>query len=91
MSDVGNGADILVRAALANESAGASGRSFDNDAGRFAPPHPGALNAWEAASQRIEAILSRRATAGYRSGVRVPPLCWGAWPLLAPAQERRMP
>ncbi|MEM1126386.1 MAG: SDR family NAD(P)-dependent oxidoreductase, partial [Bacteroidota bacterium] len=42
--DVGIGADILVRAALADEFAEASGLYFDNDAGRFAPPHPAALD-----------------------------------------------
>ncbi|WP_339872608.1 SDR family NAD(P)-dependent oxidoreductase [uncultured Brevundimonas sp.] len=37
--DIGIGADILVRAALADEFATASGRYFDNDSGRFADPH----------------------------------------------------
>lgn len=36
------GADILARAALSPEFADASGRYFDNDSGRFAPPHPAA-------------------------------------------------
>ena len=39
------GADVLVRAALSEEFANASGRYFDNDEGRFAPPHADALNA----------------------------------------------
>lgn len=38
------GVDILKRAALADEFAEASGRYFDNDAGRFAPPHPDATD-----------------------------------------------
>lgn len=38
--DIGIGADILVRAALSDEFATASGAYFDNDAGRFAAPHP---------------------------------------------------
>lgn len=43
-SDIGIGADILNRAALSDEFASASGRYFDNDAGRFAAPHPDALD-----------------------------------------------
>ena len=43
-ADVSVGADILVRAALSPEFASASGEYFDNDAGRFAPPHPDALD-----------------------------------------------
>ena len=42
--DIRIGADILVRAALSDEFAGASGQYFDNDKGRFAPPHPDALD-----------------------------------------------
>ena len=38
------GADILTRAALSDEFATASGRYFDNDSGRFAQPHPDALD-----------------------------------------------
>ena len=41
-NDVGIGVDILLRAALSDEFAGASGRHFDNDAGSFGPPHPDA-------------------------------------------------
>ena len=44
-SDLAIGADILRRAALASEFADASGKYFDNDAGRFAKPHSAALNA----------------------------------------------
>lgn len=42
--DIGIGADILVRAALSDEFEAASGLYYDNDAGRFAPPHPDALD-----------------------------------------------
>lgn len=43
-NDIRIGADILVRAALADEFAAASGKYFDNDAGQFAPPHRDALD-----------------------------------------------
>lgn len=42
--DLGIGAEILTRAALADEFADASGKYFDNDIGQFAPPHPDALD-----------------------------------------------
>lgn len=42
--DIGIGADILTRLALAEEFADASGQYFDNDAGGFAAPHPDALD-----------------------------------------------
>ena len=42
--DLHIGADILRRAALADEFAAASGQYFDNDSGRFASPHPDALD-----------------------------------------------
>ncbi|WP_087113052.1 SDR family NAD(P)-dependent oxidoreductase [Parendozoicomonas haliclonae] len=42
--DLSIGAKILVKAALSDEFAQASGRYFDNDNGRFADPHPEALN-----------------------------------------------
>ena len=38
--DIGIGAEILVRAALSDEFGSASGEYFDNDAGKFASPHP---------------------------------------------------
>ena len=44
-ADIGIGAEILVRAALSDEFESASGKYFDNDAGRFASPHPDALDA----------------------------------------------
>jgi len=43
-NDVGIGVDILVRAALSEEFADASGQYFDNDSGQFARPHPDALD-----------------------------------------------
>ena len=42
--DIRIGADILVRAALSDDFAAASGRYFDNDKGRFGSPHPDALD-----------------------------------------------
>ncbi|MDF3128511.1 SDR family NAD(P)-dependent oxidoreductase [Kiritimatiellaeota bacterium B1221] len=42
--DLQIGADILVRAALSDEFANASGQYYDNDQKCFAPPHPDALN-----------------------------------------------
>ncbi|TYO84710.1 SDR family NAD(P)-dependent oxidoreductase [Oceanicella actignis] len=41
-ADLRIGAEILRRAALSDEFATASGMYFDNDAGRFAAPHPAA-------------------------------------------------
>jgi len=43
--DLGIGAEILVRAALSDEFARASGSYFDNDQGEFSQPHPDALDA----------------------------------------------
>ncbi len=43
-NDIGIGAGILARAALSEEFADASGRYYDNDSGRFASPHPDALD-----------------------------------------------
>ena len=42
--DLRIGAEILTRAALDDDFADASGQYFDNDAGRFAAPHPDALD-----------------------------------------------
>ena len=60
-NDLSIGADILVRAALSDEFADASGRYFDNDQGRFASPHPDALNAAknEQVTQAVEAMLTK--------------------------------
>lgn len=48
-ADIGIGANILVRAALDDEFAAATGRYFDNDSGDFALPHPYALNGQKSA------------------------------------------
>lgn len=57
--DLRIGADILCRAALSDEFAGASGRYFDNDTGQFAPPHPDALDLQKCEDivKAIEAVL----------------------------------
>ena len=61
--DIRIGAEILSRAALSDEFAAASGQYFDNDSGRFAPPHADALD--DRKSQEIvrgiEAILAELA------------------------------
>lgn len=58
-ADIGIGADILTRAALSDEFRNASGEYFDNDAGKFAPPHADALDARKAEDlvRAMEAIL----------------------------------
>lgn len=58
-SDLSIGADVLCRAALTDEFADASGKYFDNDAGRFSHPNPAALDARhsEAVMEAIHAIL----------------------------------
>ena len=43
-NDVSIGANILVRAAVSDEFADASGEDYDNDAGRFARPHADGLD-----------------------------------------------
>ncbi|MEM1275848.1 MAG: SDR family NAD(P)-dependent oxidoreductase [Pseudomonadota bacterium] len=43
-NDLSIGAEILVRAALSEAFASASGKYFDNDAGRFGSPHQDALD-----------------------------------------------
>ncbi len=57
--DLGVGADILIRAALSDEFANASGKYFDNDNGQFASPHRDALDARknEKLVQAIESVL----------------------------------
>ncbi|MES9937525.1 MAG: SDR family NAD(P)-dependent oxidoreductase [Sedimenticola sp.] len=59
-NDVGIGADILIRAALSDEFASASGKYFDNDSGRFASPHPDALDPRKCSGivQAIETLLA---------------------------------
>jgi len=58
--DIRIGAEILCRAALADEFAAASGQYFDNDSGRFASPHPDALDPrkGEDIVRVIETVLS---------------------------------
>lgn len=56
-SDIGIGAGILARAALSEDFAEATGQYFDNDAGRFAPPHPDALDPSKTAA--VMAVLDR--------------------------------
>lgn len=58
--DLSIGAEILVRAALSDEFAAASGRYFDNDSGQFASPHPDALdrNKSQAVVDTIETVLA---------------------------------
>ncbi len=58
--DLRIGAEILTRAALSDEFATASGLYFDNDSGRFAQPHPDALDPQktEEIMHVIEEILS---------------------------------
>ena len=67
-NDIQVGADILVRAALADEFANASGKYFDNDKGRFAPPHPDALDSRksEKVVDTIEALLAEMRLPGQR-------------------------
>lgn len=59
-SDIAIGAEILMRAALSDDFAGATGEYFDNDSGRFAPPHPDALDAEKSGEIAgiIQAILA---------------------------------
>lgn len=59
--DLRIGADILIRAALSDEFATASGKYFDNDSGQFASPHPDALDPQKckAIVAAIEAIIQR--------------------------------
>ena len=53
--DLGVGADIVCRAALDDAFAAASGQYFDNDSGRFAAPHPDALDSRK--SQEIVGVI----------------------------------
>ena len=59
-NDIRIGAEILIRAALSDEFATASGKYFDNDSGRFASPHPDAMDPEksEAIMHAIEAVLA---------------------------------
>lgn len=57
------GVDILTRAALSDEFVGASGKYFDNDSGRFASPHPDALDPQRSAEvvRVVEEVLAELA------------------------------
>ncbi|MEM7144881.1 MAG: SDR family NAD(P)-dependent oxidoreductase [Verrucomicrobiota bacterium] len=59
--DLKIGADILTRATLDDEFASASGKYFDNDSGRFASPHPDALDADKttAVVRAIKSVLAK--------------------------------
>jgi len=61
--DIRIGAEILIRAALSDEFAEASGKYFDNDARRFASPHPDAMDTGkiEEVVRLIETILAKLA------------------------------
>ncbi|MEO0397490.1 MAG: SDR family NAD(P)-dependent oxidoreductase [Cyanobacteria bacterium P01_A01_bin.137] len=53
--DIRIGAEILIRAALTDEFAAASGQYFDNDSGQFASPHPDALDPQK--SQKVVEVI----------------------------------
>lgn len=59
--DITIGADILIRAALADEFTNATGEYFDNDSGQFADPHHDALDNAKCAAvvKTIEAVIAR--------------------------------
>ncbi|NER50161.1 MAG: SDR family NAD(P)-dependent oxidoreductase [Symploca sp. SIO1A3] len=59
--DIRIGAEILSRAALADEFAASSGQYFDNDSGEFASPHPDALDPKK--SQEIVRVIETVLTA----------------------------
>jgi len=52
-NDVNIGADILVQLSLEASPGAPSGAYYDNDAGRFGPPHPDALN-----NEKSEAVVA---------------------------------
>ncbi len=74
--DIRIGADILTRAALADEFAAASGQYFYNDSGKFASPHPDALDPQksEGIVRAIEAVLVEITQSG--KGVKGARLEW---------------
>lgn len=57
--DISIGADILIRAALSDDFAAASGQYFDNDLGQFSSPHADALDPHKSADivRVIESLL----------------------------------
>lgn len=61
--DLAIGVDILMRAALSDEFAGATGQYFDNDSGRFASPQPDGLDDAKCREvvKAIEDVLARLA------------------------------
>ena len=61
-NDIQIGADIIIRAALSDEFAEASGQYFDNDTGQFASPHPDALDSKKAEEvmHAIETFLANK-------------------------------
>lgn len=61
-NDIGIGADTLIRAALSDAFADATGLYFDTDSGRFAPPHADAANREKCANvvRTIEAGIADR-------------------------------
>ena len=63
-SDIGIGADILTRMAIDDDFASASGTYYDNDTGRFARPHPDALDLTKALAltDQIAAIIAEHAS-----------------------------
>lgn len=63
--DLRIGADILCRAALSDEFAGASGKYYDNDSRRFTAPHPDALNPQKCKEivRSIETIINTKRNA----------------------------
>lgn len=67
--DIGIGADILVRAALSDEFAHATGQYYDNDERRFAAPHRDALNARK--NERL--VLAIEDALGPTASLRSPP------------------
>ena len=62
-ASVSKGARVVMQAAVAEAFAGVSGRYFDNDSGRFAEPHPDALDPVksQAVVDCIEAVLAKGA------------------------------
>jgi NAD(P)-dependent dehydrogenase (short-subunit alcohol dehydrogenase family) len=59
--DIAVGADVIARAAVGDDFAGATGRYYDNDAKRFAPPHADAADATRNAAlvQVLDDLLAR--------------------------------
>lgn len=61
--DIHIGSDILIRAALSDEFAEASGKYYDNDAGRFSAPHPDALDS--AKCEAVVRVVERALASGW--------------------------